>query len=531
MAPKSTGAVWTYWLLGVVSLGGMALVSSFADADLWGRLAMGALLLQNGRFPYHDPFSYTAAGALWVDHEWGSGLLMYSIFKAWGSAGLQYLLLGLLALNLGALWRCFLVPYKHAPERLQAVLPSLAIFFIGFIFLMTSYYMTLRCQLFSYAAYSLILYGLQQYRYQPMIRRLWWLPPLMLLWANLHAGFIMGFFAMGAFILALAWDRQWKHTRALAGLGLLGFLLTLINPYGWDFYRYLFFAWTLPREGIAEWGGLWAASYLIAILYTGLFLTVLTMAGVHWQRQKAKGFPWAWLMLLATGIEGWLHLKLAPFFYLTAFGLGAEWLPEISWLAASGRFSQRLRRVIMCLPVSLLVLTGYFVTRHPDMSLQVMTAELATDSQSTHRVIYPVGASDYMQRHRIQGNLWTPFGWGEFLIWNLYPGIKVSMDGRYETVYSQEAFLDNYRFFMAPFPVEILKKYPATQHVLIPTQTRALHQTLAQDTTWHLCYQDQTASLFSKTAACPLEIQAAPPQTLNLDRFPVVPGRFVLESF
>jgi hypothetical protein len=38
----------------------------------------------------------------------------------------------------------------------------------------------------------------------------------------------------------------------------------------------------------------------------------------------------------------------------------------------------------------------------------------------------------------MRGRMLTFFDWGEYAIWHLGPGVKVSMDGRRETVYSQE---------------------------------------------------------------------------------------------
>ena len=42
----------------------------------------------------------------------------------------------------------------------------------------------------------------------------------------------------------------------------------------------------------------------------------------------------------------------------------------------------------------------------------------------------------FMRDHQLTGRLVTFFRWGEYGIWNLPPGLKVSMDGRRETVYS-----------------------------------------------------------------------------------------------
>jgi hypothetical protein len=46
-------------------------------------------------------------------------------------------------------------------------------------------------------------------------------------------------------------------------------------------------------------------------------------------------------------------------------------------------------------------------------------------------------AAGFIKEQRLQGRMLTFFDWGEYAIWHLAPDVKVSMDGRRETVYSQ----------------------------------------------------------------------------------------------
>ena len=48
-----------------------------AGADFWVRLASGRYVLDNLAIPRHDPFSYTALGHSWLDHEWALSVVMY----------------------------------------------------------------------------------------------------------------------------------------------------------------------------------------------------------------------------------------------------------------------------------------------------------------------------------------------------------------------------------------------------------------------------------------------------------------------
>jgi hypothetical protein len=59
----------------------------------------------------------------------------------------------------------------------------------------------------------------------------------------------------------------------------------------------------------------------------------------------------------------------------------------------------------------------------------------------------PVREADILSLAHAEGNLATPFHWGSYLGWRLYPGIRISMDGRYEAAYPESTFQLNNAFF------------------------------------------------------------------------------------
>jgi hypothetical protein len=59
---------------------------------------------------------------------------------------------------------------------------------------------------------------------------------------------------------------------------------------------------------------------------------------------------------------------------------------------------------------------------------------------------YPVREVDILSRAQVTGNLATPFSRGSYCSWRLYPRIKVSMDGRYETTYPESTSELNFDF-------------------------------------------------------------------------------------
>ena len=58
----------------------------------------------------------------------------------------------------------------------------------------------------------------------------------------------------------------------------------------------------------------------------------------------------------------------------------------------------------------------------------------------------------FMQRNHLAGKMISWFDYGEYAIWHLAPAVKVSFDGRAETVYSEQVREAHMRFYVADAP-------------------------------------------------------------------------------
>jgi hypothetical protein len=88
------------------------------------------------------------------------------------------------------------------------------------------------------------------------LRRLWILPVLMVVWVNVHGGFLVGFVLLGIFWVGAAWE--WWTTRAdrmedvmrrigagrrvreLTWVGVTSTAASLVNPYGWKLHEHVY---------------------------------------------------------------------------------------------------------------------------------------------------------------------------------------------------------------------------------------------------------------------------------------------------
>ena len=73
-----------------------------ADPDLWGHIRFGQDIWEQGRVHDTDPFSFTAVGHTWINHEWFMEVLFYLIYDAFDSTGLLVFkaLLGIFVVHL-----------------------------------------------------------------------------------------------------------------------------------------------------------------------------------------------------------------------------------------------------------------------------------------------------------------------------------------------------------------------------------------------------------------------------------------------
>ena len=59
------------------------------DSDLWGHLRFGQAVLASGHIISRDTYSYSAAGAVWLNHEWLTEIVMAALYNNFGVIGLK----------------------------------------------------------------------------------------------------------------------------------------------------------------------------------------------------------------------------------------------------------------------------------------------------------------------------------------------------------------------------------------------------------------------------------------------------------
>lgn len=182
-------------LLVSFSLGCWVAATALQHPDTCWFLALGRWISEHGAVPDLDPFVWTAAlevgrGHLFVVHQWLSALISYSATLSGG-------LLTLLILNAVVVVTAFLsLPIGIIARRGAPFVAGLALVLLALLTAILG--PTSLTEIFSYLFIAVFLQVVHHARsamlwHDPKVFRIAYvLVPLMVLWANLHFGFIIG---------------------------------------------------------------------------------------------------------------------------------------------------------------------------------------------------------------------------------------------------------------------------------------------------------------------------------------------------
>ena len=222
----------------------VAVTRTTTDPDLWGHVLFGRDIVSGRAVPIADPYAFTGDQP-WVNHEYLAEVIMFGSYAAGGSAGLIGLKLFLVIGAIGAVV-CSLRRLALRPI-VQDFIVSLAV--LG-TFAQTTH---VRPQLFSVFLFALLLLLLTEAdrgrRHGLLV-----VPLVMLLWANLHGGWLVGAGTLGVWVAFGLMDRSlsWRTRGLLAGVGVLSLIATLVNPYGIQMWTFLHETVGLERADIVD---------------------------------------------------------------------------------------------------------------------------------------------------------------------------------------------------------------------------------------------------------------------------------------
>ena len=245
----------------------------------------------------------------------------------------------------------------------------------------------------------------------------WALPVLFLVWANLHGAWVMA----GAVLAIWTFVRmaQIPSTRVrltLLGAGVASAAATLVNPYGVELWRFLFETVRFERGDIVEWGSLSSAP--IMFLPWMVTMAVALLALRRSRREHVAYFA----VCLFLGAASFQVIRLVPFFSMSVLLLLG---PVLAGDSASVRARMDAKGWAGAFLIWIICVASS-VFGHPRVGCLQTRGAFFVDEQ----------AASFLRENGATGRLVVWFNWGEYVSWHFGPALKVSTDGRRETVYS-----------------------------------------------------------------------------------------------
>jgi hypothetical protein len=458
------------------------LAGTSADADLWGHLTFGRDIVRAHAVHASDPYSFTSDRP-WVNHEWLAEVIMWICYATGGGAGLIILKLSL-AWSAGALlldaWR------RHQLRPIQRDLLLFATAFSAWPSLVT-----VRPQMFSLVLLAALLNVLGRVR-DGQIGVLPWLPVIFAMWVNTHGGWLVGAGVLALFAACSLFDSTLvpSHRRYLIAACVAAGLATLCNPYGPRMLAFLFETVRPNRADIVEWLPVTRLPAIAMVLW--LVPTAVALAAVWRHRGVLPVSSLAIVVML-----GIASFRVARIVSLYAVVVGFLLAPSAASNAVM--LAQPLRRTMGEWRAAAIVYLSIV-----SVSVLLLGRRVTMDGSW----LPEPEAAAYVSAHHLQGNMFTWFNYGQYAIWHFWPAIRVSMDGRRETVFTEELRAAHGRVYdNAPEAIdEIARLHP--DYVWLPVELPVI--TRLEAAGWSPLFRGPRSTILGRAGATTAAAAAAP---------------------
>lgn len=457
------------------------------DADTGYHIRAGEFILDTLSIPRHDMFSFLSPPLPWTAHEWLSEVIMALVHRAFGLTGVVIFFAFMISLIYYLFFRTIRT-YKGS------ILLAVAIALL--VIASSQIHWLARPHIFSLLLMVIWYYILDAYHYRGE-NYLWFLPPIMLLWVNLHGGFITGFillgvYFMGSLVQCLAAEPEMKETprrkyRFLALITFICLLASLVNPFG---YHILLFPFNLVGD-----------KYLMDHIYEFIspnfheplpfkYLLFLMIAVFAWSRQRLNIIELVLILLF-------INMALYSRRYIPLFSIIAAPIilrqGDLMLAETHNKFVDFLRRRAEGISSVDLSSRGYLWPTVGVLAVAVFAAG-GTLNYKFDQKIKPVAAVEFLKREPIRGNMFNNDEFGDYIIYAAWPEYKVIFDGRSDMYGAERMKEYNNISGFEPGWEKLLEKYRISW--IIFDAKSALSRFLLQDDRWRLIYADKVANIF-----------------------------------
>ena len=441
--------------------------------------------------PKHDIFSFITPSLPWTAHEWLSEVIMAMVHRSFGLTGIVIFFSFIISLVYYLLFKIF---RKNKHDIMSVV------FIVILVVTASMIHWLARPHIFSLLLMVIWYYLLDEYQYNHK-NHLYFFPPMMLLWVNLHGGFLTGFILLGIYLFGnsvklinsqgVERDDYKKKVRLLGVTAIACLLVFLINPYG---YHILLFPFNLVSNKF-------------------IMNHVLEFLSPNFHRLHIKPFEFMLYFTIVVLVFSRVRMNIIELTMIVLFAhmalYSGRYIPLFSIIAApillrqlgpileqsNGRLAKFFKKRSDNISIIDASVKGYLWPAAAVVLVFVFAASGKIEYQFDEE-IKPVAAVEFLKKENLQGNMFDNDEFGDYIIYAAWPQYKVFFDGRSD-MYGTKIMREYFKVIsIKPGWDEVIRKY--NMNWIIDSANSPLSLFLMERDDWRLIYADKVANIFVK---------------------------------
>jgi hypothetical protein len=459
------------------------------DCDTGYHIRAGEFILNSLSIPKHDIFSYHLPPLPWVSHEWLSELIMAAIHKNFGLNGVVFSFILLISF-------LYFVLFKMIKINSDNLILSVLI--ILFAVVSSALHWLARPHIYSLLIFVIWYNLLDIYQYRNK-NYLFLLPIIVLLWVNLHGGFISGLILNGVYFSGnlLMWlssktaegNRHKKKAEIFGIMTFICLLVSMLNPHG---YQILLFPVKLIRENILmDYVREFQSPNFHSVIFKPYEYLLLVSIGIFIAGKEKLNWIELILVLLFTYMS-LFSARYIPLFVIIVSPILARKC-QGSLQKGEGSVLRFIRKRGRNMAAADAAADG-FMWSFVGVILVIVALGRGSIDYEFDRSKKPAAAVDFIEKEFIDGNMFNNDEFGDYIIYRAFPQYKVFIDGRLD-IYEGEKVKEYLKVidFKTGWE-EIIEKY-RIKWIIFPSDS-SLSRYLFERSDWKLIYSDRVANIF-----------------------------------
>jgi hypothetical protein len=454
------------------------------DSDLGRHLALGNYILDQQSIPTRDIFSHTLYHESRPPYEWLMQVLFAVSYRALGLDGVILIT----ALILGIATQ---IVYQYSSRTSGSVLTAFLVTLL--VTASTSIHWLPRPHIVTFLILPIWVWNLEKVRGNKT-NSVSAFPILMILWANMHGGFIFGFLALAAYSAGWIWDKWRGRAEARTGksllfIGIASLGASIITPDLWHNWEAVLnnrstFILSRTAETMPPNLSDPASLPFVVLLVLSAIFAILNRQAIS----PAHVFLLGGMSILAV-----LMARNIPLFSIVCASFLSTWIAATTsripaWIRIEERFANlgSAGNALLIPLITTCLAIGYFTYQHAR----------GNESYQFNAEIFPVQAVDWLAENPLEGRMFNEFNWGGYLLFRLWPRELVFVDSQSD--FYGEALMRNYQSILdGNAGSKLLLDEYQVEWAIIQTQS-PLADLLSSDHEWAVVYLDKVAVIAAR---------------------------------